>query len=295
MYRAKRGGTTAAAYGDDRADVTAGNVDRLSVVLDLREAIQRSDQLVLDVLPTLDLDTGEPRGGEALIRWHHPRRGLLAPADFVDIVDRSDLVAPFTRYVLDRALALASSWAADGVPLPVSVNLSPRSLADPDLPADVEAMLARYGVGASMLILDITESAVLTGHAVVVDEVLAGLRRLGVQIAVDDFGTGYSSLTFLARVQIDEMKVDSSFVSAMVSSPEAAAIVRTTVDLGRQLGVRVVAEGVESAAQRVALRALGCPSGQGRHLVAPIRADLTGIAFRQLVATAAPDRAFPPL
>ncbi len=295
MRRAKRNALTITAYGDDEADALAGNADRLSVVLDLREAIQRSDQLVIDVLPTLDLDTGRPLGGEALIRWHHPRRGLLAPADFVDIIDTSDLVAPFTRYVLDRALALARDWAADGMPLPVSVNLSPRSLADPGLPTDVEAMLSRYGLSPLMLVLEITESAVLTGHAGVVDDVLARLRRLGVQIAVDDFGTGHSSLTFLARVQIDEVKVDSSFVGAMVSSPEAAAIVRTTVDLGRRLGVRVVAEGVESAAQRTALRALGCASGQGRHLVAPISADLTGTAFRRLAATAAPDRAFPPL
>jgi diguanylate cyclase len=294
MYRAKRGSVTCAVYGDDEADVAAGSVERLSVVLDLREAITRSDQLVIDVLPTLDLDTGQPLGGEALIRWHHPRRGLLGPAEFVDIVDTSDLVVPFTRYVLERALALAGTWAADGLPLPVSVNLSPRSLADPDLPDDVEVMLSRYGIPASMLILDITESAVIAGQAVA-DDVLTRLRRLGVQIAVDDFGTGYSSLTFLARGQIDEVKLDSSFVNAMVSSPEAAAIVRTTVDLGRRLGVRVVAEGVESAAQRTALRELGCPSGQGRHLVAPISADLTGTAFRQLAATAAPDRLFPPL
>jgi diguanylate cyclase (GGDEF)-like protein len=294
MHRAKRGTSAYAIYGADDADESALNPDRLTVVLDLREAIQRSDQLVLDVLPTLDLDTGEPRGGEALIRWHHPRRGLLAPSEFVDIVDTSDLAAPFTRYVLDRALALASGWAAEGVPLPVSVNLSPRSLADPRLPDDIEAMLTRYALPAPMLILDITENAVVAGQAVA-DEVLARLRRLGVQIAVDDFGTGVSSLTFLARVPIDEVKVDASFVRAMVESPQAAAIVRTTVDLGRRLGVRVVAEGIESAAQRTALRDLGCPAGQGRHLVAPISADLTGTTFRRLAATAVPDRSFPPL
>jgi diguanylate cyclase len=292
MHRAKRAAATVAVYGEDPDDALGRNPDRLSVVLDLREAIRRSDQLVLDVLPTLDLDTGAPRGGEALIRWHHPRRGLLAPADFVDIIDASDLVAPFTRYVLDRALALAAGWAAAGLALPVSVNLSPRSVADPDLPGDIAAMLEAYAVPASMLILEITEGAVLT-YPGIVDDVLDRLRRLGVQIAVDDFGTGYSSLTFLARVRVDEVKVDSSFVGAMLESPEAAAIVRTTLDLGRRLGVRVVAEGVESAAQRAALRALGCVSAQGRHLVAPIGSALTGRLFRELAATAVPDRVFP--
>ena len=124
-----------------------------------------------------------------------------------------------------------------------------------------------------MLILEITESAVATGQPVVAD-VLAALRALGVQLAVDDFGTGYSSLTFLTRVQVDEVKVDSSFVGAMVESLEAAAIVRTTVDLGRRLGVRVVAEGVETAEQRVALMELGCELAQGRYLVPPIDADV---------------------
>jgi diguanylate cyclase len=201
-------------------------------------------------------------------------------------------VATFTRYVIDRSLGLADSWAAAGVALPVSVNLSPRSLADESLPADVEAMLKSHGVAPNMLVLEITEGAVAGGQTVV-DEVLTALRTLGVQLAVDDFGTGYSSLTFLAKVQVDEVKVDSSFVGAMTSSPEAAAIVRTIVDLGRSLGLRVVAEGVETAAQRSALRDLGCLAAQGRHLVPPVAGDSAIELLRELVATAAPDRLFP--
>jgi EAL domain-containing protein (putative c-di-GMP-specific phosphodiesterase class I) len=133
----------------------------------------------------------------------------------------------------------------------------------------------------------------VVGGQAVVDEVLAALRALGVQLAVDDFGTGYSSLTFLTRVQVDEVKVDSSFVGAMGSSPAAAAIIRTAVDLGRQLGVRVVAEGVETAAQRRALRALGCAMAQGRHLVPPLRGEAATERLRELVASAAPGRSFP--
>ena len=292
MYRAKHGAGSVAAFGSDSTDVAVDNPDRLSVVLDLREALERADQLVLEVQPTIDLDTGAPLGGEALIRWHHPRRGVLAPADFVDIVDASDLVAPFTRYVIDRSLALANLWASEGLPLPVSVNLSPRSLADVDLPSDIAAMLRQHRVPPHMLILEITERAVPAGQ-IVVEEVLGGLRSLGVQLAVDDYGTGYSSLTFLTRVQVDEVKVDTSFVRAMIDSPEAAAIVRTTVDLGRRLGVRVVAEGVESAAQRAALRALGCVAAQGRHLVPPICSEETVGILHKLVATATPDRTFP--
>jgi EAL domain-containing protein (putative c-di-GMP-specific phosphodiesterase class I) len=217
---------------------------------------------------------------------------MLAPADFLDVVNHSDLVAPFTRYVLDHALALAVEWAAEGLALPVSVNLSPRSLTDPGLPGDVETLLRAHNLKPCMLILEITESAVATAQPVVAD-VLNALRTLGVQLAVDDFGTGYSPLTFLASVPVDEVKVDSSFVGRMVDSLEAAAIVRTTVDLGRRLGVRVVAEGVETAEQRVALMELGCEFAQGRYLVPPVDARGSTAVLRELASTAVPHRLFP--
>jgi diguanylate cyclase (GGDEF)-like protein len=270
MYRAKRGAGPVAAFEVDGRPGEPSGVERLSVLVEMREALGREDQLVLAVQPALDLRTGRPIGSEVLIRWQHPRRGMLAPCDFLDVVDHSDLVVPFTRYVLDRALRLAREWRWGGVPMPVSVNLSPRSLADPTLAFDVATLLTRYQTEPEMLILEITESAVATAQAA---GVLADLRAIGVQLAVDDFGTGYSSLTFLTQVQVDEVKVDASFVGQMVDSPEAAAIVRTTVDLGRQLGLRVVAEGVETEAQRDALTALGCGAGQGWHLVAPVAAS----------------------
>jgi diguanylate cyclase len=271
MYDAKRGASAVAVYGRNNVQSTPPGAERLSILVELREALDSSDQLLLAVQPEVDLATGAPIGVEALVRWRHPNRGPLAPVDFIEVVDRSDLVVPFTRYVLDRALALARDWTDAGVPLPVSVNLSPRSLLDPTLPDDVANLLAMYGLPPHRLILEITEMAAPPGQPLV-GEVLAALRAFGVQIAVDDFGTGYSSLSFLTRVQVDEVKVDASFVAAMVESPEAAAIVRTTVDLGRQLGVRVVAEGVETPAQRTALTELGCSAAQGFHFVAPIDA-----------------------
>ncbi|HEY9481960.1 MAG TPA: bifunctional diguanylate cyclase/phosphodiesterase [Micromonosporaceae bacterium] len=270
MRRAKRGAGAIAVF--DASDTTTGSVDRLSVLVDLREAMEHDDQLVLAVQPAVALATGQPIAVETLIRWNHPRRGVLVPRDFVDLVDQSDLVMPFTRYVLDRALRLADEWCRAGMPMRVSVNLSPRSLSDPNLPGDVTDLLKRYGVEPKMLTLEITESAVLTGQPIVA-ETLAALRAHGVQLAVDDFGSGFSSLTFLARVQVDEVKVDSTFVAAMTESAEAAAIVRTTVDLGRRLGVRVVAEGVETPAQRSALEDLGCFAAQGRHITPPVRAE----------------------
>jgi diguanylate cyclase (GGDEF)-like protein len=270
MHRAKRGAGPVSVF--DGFDPALGSVEGLSVLVDMRDALERDDQLVLVVQPAVDMADGHPISAETLVRWRHPRRGLLAPADFVDIVDRSDLVIPFTRYVLERALRCAGEWAAAGLVVPVSVNLSPRSLADPTLPDDVAELLKLHRVDPGMLILEITESAVATGQSVV-SRVLAALRHLGVQIAVDDFGSGYSSLTFLTLVQIDELKIDASFVGQMTTSAEAHAIVGTAVELGRNLGVRVVAEGVETAGQRAALAGLGCAAAQGYHFATPVAAD----------------------
>jgi diguanylate cyclase (GGDEF)-like protein len=282
MHRAKRGAGPVAVF-DTEAGVRSGpaGVERLSVLVEMRDALGRDDELVLAVQPAVDLRTGAPIGAEVLVRWHHPRRGLLAPAEFIDLVDHSDLVIMFTRYVLDRALSLARDWQRADLPVPVSVNLSPRSLADTTLPSDIATLLTRYGIDPAMLILEITESAVVTGQPVVAD-VLSALRDLGVQLAVDDFGTGFSSLTFLTRVQVDEVKVDRSFIGQMSTSPEAAAIVRTTVDLGRRLGVRVVAEGVENDAQRDALIELGCRAAQGWLFAKPVPAGESLDLLRKL-------------
>ena len=292
MSRAKRGPGPVAEDGTDPADFIAGDPERLFVVVDLREALATGDQIVLDVQPVLDLDTGAPQRIEALARWRHPRRGQLIPAEFIDLVDASDLAGPFARYVIDKALGVAETWAAQGVDLAVSVDMSPRTLTDRQLPADVDALLKAHGIPPYRLIVEITESAVPDGQHIV-DEVIRTLREIGVQIAVDNFGTGNATLALFTRVQVDEVKIDGGFVARMATSPEAAAIVRIGIDLGRRLGVRVVAQGVQTDEQRLALRDLGCPSGQGRHLMAPADPESALVAVRDLIAAAAPDRAFP--
>ncbi|MDT4988551.1 MAG: diguanylate cyclase, partial [Micromonosporaceae bacterium] len=259
MYQAKRGGSSVAWYEPARDLVST---DRLSLLAEVREALAVDDQLTLAMQPAMRLHGGGVTGVEALVRWRHPRRGDLLPADFVTVVERSELLGEFTRYVLGRALAVAAAWAADGIDVPVAVNLSPRSLLDPTLPAAVAALLVQHDVPPERLVLEITETVVMSELAVI-DDVLSALRDMGVRLAVDDFGTGYSSLTFLTRVTVDEVKIDRSFVRRMVESEEVAAIVRTTIELAQGLGLRVVAEGVETAEQRAALTVLGCTSAQG--------------------------------
>ncbi|MGC4793196.1 putative diguanylate cyclase YfiN [Micromonospora saelicesensis] len=278
MYQAKEGGGNVAAYDGAR---DAASTDQLALLAELREALKVDDQLVLALQPAVDLATGAPTGVEALIRWQHPRRGWLNPVDFIRPVENSEQLGTFTRYVLNKALSVAAGWAREGLDVPISVNLSARSLLDPRLPAEIAEALRRHQVPPHRLVLEITETVVMS-ELEVIDEVLATLRSMGVQLAVDDFGTGFSSLTFLTRIAVDELKVDRSFVIRMADSPEAAAIVRTTVGLAHELGLRVVAEGVETAEQRMALAELGCTSAQGYHFFKPMPADKIGAVLGSL-------------
>jgi diguanylate cyclase (GGDEF)-like protein len=281
MYLAKRGGGAVACY-DSGGDL--GSTDRLALLAELREALNSDQQLVLALQPAIDLRTGAATGVEALIRWRHPRRGELPPSAFIDVLENSELVTPFTRYVIDKALAIVAGWTEQGLSVPISVNLSPRSLLDRTLPDQVAELLRRHDVEPCRLVLEITETVVVPESQTVTD-VLAALRTLGVQLAVDDFGTGYSSLTFLTRVRVDEVKVDQTFVARMAESPEATAIVRTTVDLARQLGLRVVAEGVETAEQKAVLLSLGCTTAQGYHFFHPMPAEKATGVLRHLART----------
>ncbi|MFI6759098.1 putative bifunctional diguanylate cyclase/phosphodiesterase [Micromonospora sp. NPDC050417] len=289
MYQAKAGGGSVASY-DSGQD--AASTDQLALLAELREALASDDQLMLALQPAVDLATGAPTGVEALIRWRHPRRGRLGPVDFVRTIEGSELLGPFTRYVIDKALAVAADWARHGLDVPISINLSARSLLDPRLPAEVAESLRRHQVPAHRLVLEITETVVMSELGVI-DEVLSELRAMGIQLAVDDFGTGFSSLTFLTRVPVDELKVDRSFVMAMADSPEAAAIVRSTVGLGRELGLRVVAEGVETADQRAALAELGCTAAQGYHFFRPMPSDKIVTVLRSQLDSAQQARIFP--
>jgi diguanylate cyclase (GGDEF)-like protein len=277
-----------AAYDSSRE---ASSPDHLAMIAELHDALNAPDQIVLALQPAVDLETSAPTGVEALTRWKHPRRGQLPPGEFIRTVEGSELLAPFTRYVLDLSLAAAADWTAQGIDLPVSVNISARSLLDATLPAQIADLLRRHRLPAHRLVLEITESVAVSEQEIV-DEVLAALREMGVQLSVDDFGTGFSSLSFVTRVEIDELKVDRSFVEAMIESPAAAAVVRGAVELGARLGARVVAEGVETAEQRAALIAMGCTSAQGYHFCQPLPVDKIVGALRQL-AEAAPARIVP--
>jgi diguanylate cyclase (GGDEF)-like protein len=269
--QARNGSGDAVAWYDPDRD--AGSSDRPALLAELRSALAREDELLLALQPVVDLASGAPIAVEALVRWRHPVRGLLPPADFLRAVENSDLLPRFTGYILDRALATAARLARAGPAVPVAVNLSARSLLDPDLPEQVLRLLRAHRVPGRRLILEITETVVASQQPGVA-EALAGLRSLGVRLAVDDFGTGHASLSFLTRVPLDEVKVDGAFVARMDTEPAAAAIVRATIELGRELGLRVVAEGVETADQLRWLRGLGCTAVQGFHFGEPVPADL---------------------
>ncbi len=264
MYQAKREGKSVAMYA--RARDTA-DVGRLALSAELPRAIAEREFTVL-FQPVVDLGTGAVISAEALARWHHPDRGDLNPIRFLDYVERSGLLSAFSQHVLAQALQAAATWRDEGFDLPVAVNVSPRSLLDPTFPELVRNGLDEAGVPAETLIVELTESLTLS-QLDVVDEALTTLRDMGVRLALDDFGTGYSSLATLARVHVHELKIDRAFIAAMEGSAEAA-VVRSTIDLGRSLDLLVVAEGVESEDQRVRLWELGCPAGQGHLFARPL-------------------------
>ncbi|GEN81282.1 putative bifunctional diguanylate cyclase/phosphodiesterase [Actinotalea fermentans] len=231
-----------------------------------------SDQIVLHYQPQVAVDTGQVIGVEALVRWQHPVHGLLPPAAFIPAAERTGLIRPITRAVLDRALAYAADLHADGRRLAVSVNLSVRDLLDAQFPQEVEQALARHGVDRSLLELEVTESMAMVDPNRSL-RVLHDLAELGVRLSVDDYGTGYSSLAYLQRLPVQRLKIDRSFVMGMVHDSASVAIVRSTVELARNLGLTVVAEGVEDDATLLALRDMGCAVAQGFGLGRPVPAD----------------------
>ena len=243
---------------------------RLALLGGLRGALER-DELVLHYQPKADLHSGQALGAEALVRWQHPVHGLLGPGEFIPVAERTGLIHPLTRWVLDAALHQAAEWRRAGHHLSIAVNISTRSLLDRDFPEQVSERLAAFQVPAGSLVLEVTESAVMADPALALD-VLGRLHALGVGLAVDDFGTGYSSMAYLKALPVDELKVDRSFVGQMTTSNSDAVIVRSTIDLGHNLGLHVVAEGVENLATWEELAALGCDTAQGYHLGRPMPA-----------------------
>jgi predicted signal transduction protein with EAL and GGDEF domain len=241
---------------------------RLALLSELRHGIQ-SGELVMYLQPQADLASGDVVGAEALARWAHPAHGLLSPDEFIPLAERSGLIRPLTSWMLAQAIATAGRWQRDGARLSIAVNLSARSVLDPDLIPGIEALLQIHRVPADRLTLEITESSVL-GDPHRTREVLLRLHGLGVRLSIDDFGTGYSSLSYLRQLPVQEVKVDRSFVEAMLAHPEDESIVRSIVDLGSSLGLGVVAEGVEDRATWDRLTEIGCRLVQGYFLSRPL-------------------------
>ena len=247
------------------------STERLGLLADLARAIAEGE-LVLHYQPKCDL-SGRVLGVEALVRWAHPQRGLLPPAEFVQVAERTGLVHPLTESVLDQALAQVRRWLDDGRELPVAVNISTRSLLQPGFAERVLTALGAHGVPARLLGLEITETTIMEDP----DRALVVLTRLadaGIRLSIDDFGTGYSSLAYLKVLPVHELKIDRVFVAALTTSERDRVIVDSTVALGARLGLEVVAEGVEDEPTLAALAALGCQLAQGYYFSRPVPAEM---------------------
>jgi diguanylate cyclase (GGDEF)-like protein len=279
MYSAKDGHHGVKVYAPE---TDHHSVRRLSVISDFRRALER-DELVVHYQPIVDVRGAEVRGAEGLVRWEHPELGLLPPAAFIAPVEQTGLIGPLTRHVLERSIAQCSQWRAEGQDLSVAVNLSVRNLLDPNLPVQISNLLDSYHLPADRLQLEITESMIMSDPERAL-QIVGRLSDLGVRLSVDDFGTGYSSLANLKRLPIDELKIDRSFVSPMMQDESDLIIVRSTINLGHDLGLKVIAEGVEDELTLKRLATLGCDLAQGYHLSRPLAPD----AFGDWIADNAP-------
>jgi diguanylate cyclase (GGDEF)-like protein/PAS domain S-box-containing protein len=271
MYVAKEGGLTHATYA---AELDHHDTASLTLLSELPRAL-RDHELVLRYQPKLDVRTGELAGIEALTTWQHPTRGLIMPGEFVPAAEKTGLIQPFTRYVLDEALGQVTRWEREGHRVDVAVNLSMRNLHDIALPEDVERLLEKWALPGERLTLEITESAIVSDPTRTAG-VINRLKDLGVGVSIDDFGTGYTSLAYLARLAITQLKIDRSFVLTMDTDADDAAIVRSIITLGHDLNLEVVAEGVETRAIYDQLAQLGCDTIQGYWLSYPLSADAVG-------------------
>jgi diguanylate cyclase (GGDEF)-like protein len=271
MYDGKRSATSIETYQPERDPYSA---ERLALLGELRRAVD-NDELVLHFQPKVALESGKVIGVEALVRWQHPERGLLGPGDFLSLAERTGLIADITRWVLDAGVRQCGEWRREGIDLPVAVNLAAANIVDSTLPDAVAETLRRWDVPGHRLECEISEDTVM-GDPRRATDVLERLRALGVRLSLDDFGTGHSSLSYLKRLPLDEVKIDRSFVIGMAEDSSDAAIVRSTIDLARHLGLAVVAEGVETAEVLDVLASLECDVAQGFLLSRPLPAGELG-------------------
>ena len=268
MYAAKHDLSGFAVYAE--AQERSSRAD-LTLKSELRQAIEK-DELVLYYQPKIDHGTSRVMGVEALVRWQHPKRGLLPPDLFIPAAEQTGLIGPLTRWVLAKALIQCADLHQAGVFISVAVNLSARNLHDKQLPAEIANLLASANIEPSYLVLEITESAVMADPAFAL-EILNQLDKMGVTLAIDDFGTGYSSLAYLSKLPVDEIKIDKSFVLDMMNDKQDSVIVKSTIELGHNLGLKVVAEGVETQEVWNTLTNWGCDAAQGYYMSKPLPAD----------------------
>jgi len=276
MYKAKSAGGSGYASYDPA--MLADLVARLELEADLRVALDRK-QLQLHYQPTVDLATGDVIGFEALVRWQHPERGLIAPGGFIPIAEATGLIVPVGRWVLREACRQAVEWSrAGGRPVKMAVNVSVRQFDRSDLVEVVAGILAETGMPAGQLCLEMTESVLMTDTDDNLEQ-LVRLKALGVTLAIDDFGTGYSSLAYLRRFPVDTLKIDRSFVERLGAVTDDTALADTIVQLGKSLGMATVAEGIEEFGQLAALREMGCHFAQGYYFSRPMPAEEAGPLF----------------
>ena len=268
MYAAKKAGTPRVIY---TPEIDHHDPNGLTLLSELPRAIAERE-FVLHYQPKVDVRTGALTSVEALIRWRHPTRGFVPPFDFIPLTEKTGLIHAVTQFVLDEALGQIKRWDAEGHRLTVAVNLSMRNLHQESLPDDVAALLKKWDLAGDRLMLEITESAIVSDPAQT-KAIVGRLSALGVGISIGDFGTGYTSLSYLARLELDQIKIDRSFVSTMDSNAGDAAIVRSIISLGHDLGLEVVAEGVETAVIWDQLALLGCDVVQGYFFSRPLPAE----------------------
>jgi diguanylate cyclase (GGDEF)-like protein len=269
MYAAKRKvGNNCTVYS---SEIDQSSHENLSLLSELRKAIEE-DQLRLFVQPKFSLSKQEVVGIEALMRWIHPKRGFLSPDQFIPFAEQTGIIRQLTRWMLDKSAALCAELHAKGIHIKVSVNISTHDLLDQDLPVKFADILRRHRVKTDSFCLEITESAIMNDpHRA--ELTLDRLNAIGVELAIDDFGTGYSSLSYLKRLPVTELKIDKSFVMQMEHDEGDRKIVKSTIELGHNMGLRVVAEGVERAAVMTLLTKMGCDQVQGNYINPPIPSE----------------------